>query len=202
MFTAIGNVGNFIVVPNLVPDETDPSGGRRDDRLQVTLELASNEKTVTIEFRLGEGSEAPAEQQLMKWLEDGELVQAFCTGCTAKPFIHNPEKTYRNAGKEVEVADGVKAEIDAFVVFAGVSMAPLAGGPALEEVVKKVRAAHKRSQRDFRLRRNAERLRELEEQLPARLKAMQERKAAQAAAAAEKAQADAGATAGPNGRKR
>jgi len=202
MFTAIGSVGNFIVVPNLVPDETDPSGGRRDDRLQVTLELASNKKTVTIEFRLGEGSEAPAEAQLMKWLEDGEVVQAFCTGCTAKPFIHNPEKTYRNAGKEVEVADGVKAEIDAFVVFAGVSMAPLSGGPALEEVVKKVRAAHKRSQRDFRLRRNAERLKELEQQLPARLKAMQERRAARQAEQ-EKAQAEAGAAAtGPNGRKR
>jgi len=99
MFDAIGTVANYSVVPNLVPDETDPSGARRDDRLQVTLELASNEKTITVEFRLGEGSEAPPEQQLTKWLEDGEPVQAFCSGCTAKPFLHNPEKTYRNAGK-------------------------------------------------------------------------------------------------------
>jgi len=201
MFDAIGTVANFITVPNLVPDEAEPTGGRRDDRLQVTLELASNEKTVTVEFRLGEGSEAPAEAQLTKWLEDGELVQAFCSGCTAKPFLHRADKTYRNASKEVEVADGVTAELDAFVVFAGVAMAPLAGGPALEDVVKQVRAAHKRSQRDFRLRRNAERLKELEEQLPARLKAMQERRAARQAAEQEKVGAEA-AGAATNGRKR
>jgi hypothetical protein len=200
MYDAIGTVANFIVVPNLVPDESEPTGGRRDDRLQVTLELASNEKTVTVEFRLGEGSEAPAEGQLTKWLEDGELVQAFCTGCTAKPFLHRPDKTYRNAGKEVEVADGVTAELDAFVVFAGVSMAPLSGGPALEDLVKKVRAAHKRSQRDYRLRSNAERLRELEEQLPARLKAMQERRAARQAQ--EQAGTAESSAAAPNGRKR
>src|SRR5262249_46348377 len=133
MFDYVGTIVNFLIVPSPVLDLTDPSGVRIEQRQQVTLKSAANEQTYTVEFRLGEGSQAPSEKQLNEWLERGELVQAFCTGLTARPFVHQEGKTYRRKGKEVQLGEGTTAELDAFVVFADFAMAPLAGGPALEE---------------------------------------------------------------------
>jgi hypothetical protein len=79
-------------------------------------------------------------------------------------------------------------------------MAPLAGGPPLEDVVKQVRAAYKRSQREFRARRNSERVRQLEGQLEERVRQMKERRAAQEAEKAAAPGAEAAAAA--SGRKR
>ena len=198
MYAYIGTVDNFIVLPSPVLDESAPGGSRIEQRLQVTIKAASNEQTQTVEFRLGDESAAPGEDQLTKWLESGELVQAFCTGLSARPFLHQEGKTYRSRGREVQIGE-TTASLDAFVVLAGVSMAPLSGGPPLEDVVKQVRAAYKRSQRDFRARRNAERVRQLEGQLEERVRQMKERRAAQEA---EKATAPSAEAAAANGRKR
>ncbi|HEV8191026.1 MAG TPA: hypothetical protein VGP82_06025 [Ktedonobacterales bacterium] len=158
--------------------------------------LAADERQITVEFRLGDGSDAPAEQQLNAWLETGELVQAFCTGLAARPFVHREGKTYRTRGKEVQIGDA-KAALDAFVVFA---MSPLGDGAlSIDEAVRKARAAYKRGQRAYRERRSAERLKQLEAEMPERIKQLQERKAAQEAE--KQAQAAEEAT-GQNGRKR
>src|SRR5215472_11166274 len=199
MYVYIGTIDNFTILPSPVLDETAPNGYRVEQRLQVTVKAASNEQTQTVEFRLGDESQAPGEEQLTKWLESGETVQAFCTGLSARPFLHQEGKVYRSRGREVRIGEAT-ASLDAFVVLAGVSMAPLAGGPPLDEVVKQVRAAYKRSQREFRARRNSERVKQLEGQLEERVRQMKERRAAQEA---EKAAAASGAEAtSANGRKR
>jgi hypothetical protein len=200
MFDVIGSIDNFITLPTPVLDETRPEGYRLEQRLQVGLKTAADERQVTVEFRLGDDSDAPAEQLLNSWLESGELVQAFCTGLAARPFIHREGKTYRSRGKEVQIGEA-KANLDAFVVFAGFAMSPLAGDGTLsiEEAVRKARAAFKRGQRAYRERRTSERLKQMEAELPERIKQLQERKAAQDAQKQIEAAEEA---TGQNGRKR
>src|SRR5689334_14596793 len=86
MYAYIGTIDNFTILPSPVLDESAPQGYRIEQRLQVTIKAASNEQTQTVEFRLGDESASPSEEQLTKWLESGELVQAFCTGLSARPF--------------------------------------------------------------------------------------------------------------------
>ena len=214
MFDFIGIADNYTIVPAPVLDETQPKGYRVEQRLQVTLKAASNERAYTVEFRLGEDSQAPSEQLLTQWIESGELVQAYCTGLTARPFVHQEGKTYQARGSEREI-NGSKAVLDSFVVFAGFAMAPLSGGPALEELVKQARGAYKRSQRQYRAQRNTERAKQQEAQLEERARQMLERKAQQDAEKAASAGIGAGAAAetaaeapvegdgaGANGRRR
>jgi hypothetical protein len=199
MFDVVGSIDNFITLPTPVLDESVPEGYRMEQRLQVGLKTAADERQVTVEFRLGDNSDAPAEQQLNAWLETGELVQAFCTGLAARPFVHREGKTYRTRGKEVQIGDA-KASLDAFVVFAGFAMAPMGDGAlSIEEAVRKARAAYKRGQRTYRERRSAERLKQLEAELPERIKQLQERKAAQDAEKLAQAVEEAS---GKDGRKR
>lgn len=175
----VGTVDNFEILPTPVLDESAPEGYRMEQRLQVSLKSAADERQLTVEFRLGEGSDAPSEQQLNAWLETGELVQAFCTSLAARPFVHREGKTYRSRGNEVQIGD-TKAALDAFVVFAGFAMSPLGEGVlSLEEAVRKARAAYKRGQRAYRERRSAERLQQMQAEMPERIKQLQERKAAQ-----------------------
>ncbi len=188
MIVNLGTIDNYETLPTPVLDESLPEGYRMEPRLQVALKMASDEHQVTVEFRLGEGSDAPSEQQLNTWLKSGELVQTFCTGLAARPFVHREGKTYRTRGNEVQIGD-TKAALDAFVVFAGFAMSPLGDGAlSIEDAVRKARAAYKRGQRAYRERRSAERIKQL-----------QERKAAQDAE--KQAQAAEEAT-GQNGRKR
>jgi hypothetical protein len=195
MIDLVGPVANVTVVPTPLLDDSAPKGYRIEQRLQVTLTLASNERQqYTVEFRLGEDSLAPSTELLTKWLESGELVQAFCTGLAARPFVHAKEKTYQRRGRQVQVGDQT-AELDAFVVFAGSSMAPLESGSPLEEQVKQARATYKRSQRAYRDQRNAARVAQIEAQLEERVRQMQERRAQ---AETEKATTESGA----NGRTR
>jgi hypothetical protein len=195
----VGTIDNFEILPTPVLDESAPEGYRMEQRLQVSLKSAADERQLTVEFRLGEGSDAPSEQQLNAWLETGELVQAFCTGLAARPFVHRDGKTYRTRGKEVQIG-GTKAALDAFVVFAGFAMSPLGeGAMTIDEAVRKARAAYKRGKRAYRERRSAERLKQLQAEMPERIKQLQERKAAHDAE--KQAQAAEEAT-GQNGRKR
>ena len=195
----VGTVDNFEILPTPVLDESAPEGYRMEQRLQVSLKSAADERQLTVEFRLGEGSDAPSEQQLNAWLETGELVQAFCTSLAARPFVHREGKTYRSRGKEVQIGD-TKAALDAFVVFAGFAMSPLGEGAlSLEEAVRKARAAYKRGQRAYRERRSAERLQQMQAEMPERIKQLQERKAAQDA---EKQAQAAEESTGQNRRKR
>lgn len=201
MFAMVGTTDNHTLVPAPVLDDSEPKGYRVEQRLQVSLKAASNDRVYTVEFRLGEDSQAPSEEQLNQWIESGELVQAFCTGLTARPFVHQEGKTYQARGSQREI-NGAKATLDTFVVFAGVAMAPLAGGPSLEEIVKQVRGAYKRSQRQYRAQRNAERAKLQEAQLEQRAKQLLERKAQQeaekaASAAATARTGTAGAPAAP-----
>jgi hypothetical protein len=143
---------------------------------------------------------------LNKWLESGELVQAFCTGLAARPFVHAKDKTYQRRGRQVQLGDQM-AELDAFVVFAGASMTPLEAGSPLDEQVKQARAAYKRSQRIYREQRNAARVAQIEAQMEERVRQMQERRAETAMAqVAQAAQApgepDARGEASTNGRRR
>jgi hypothetical protein len=198
MFVNLGTVDNFMTLPTPVLDESQPDGYRLEQRLQVTIKSAADERQVTVEFRPGEGSDAPSEQQLNAWLESGDTVQAFCTGLAARPFVHQEGKTYRTRGKEVQIGDA-KASLDTFVVFAGFAMITLGDASlTLEEAVRKAKAAYKRGQRAYREQRSAERLKQMQEALPERVKQMKERQAAQAAEKAAVAQAETAGTA--NGR--
>jgi hypothetical protein len=198
MLVCIGTVDNFILMPSPVLDESE-QGFHLEQRLQVTLQAAANERQLMVEFRLGEGSEAPSEQQLNGWLESGDLVEALCTGLTARPFVQNKEKTYRRQGKAVQVGDET-AHLDTMVVFAGASMSTLAAAKPLEEAVKAARAAYKRGQREYRVQRNAERVKQLEAQMGERIKQLRERRAAEGSARA--AVAGEAEPAGAIGRKR
>jgi hypothetical protein len=202
MLACIGPVDNFIVLPSPVPDDSE-QGYHLEQRLQVTLQAAANERQqFMIEFRLGEGSDAPSEQVLNAWLESGDLVEALCTGLTARPFKQQEDKTYRRKGKEVKVGEET-IHLDTMVVFAGASMAPLAEAKPLQEAVKVARAAYKRGQREYRVQRNAERVKQMEAQMGERIKQLRERKAAEDAAKAAAASGEAEpAGAGTNGRKR
>lgn len=203
MVVNLGTVDNFQFLPTAMLDDTQKEGYRLEQRLQVMLKSAVDERQVTVEFRLGDDSEAPAEQTLNAWLESGEIVQAFCTGLAARPFVHQEGKTYRTRGKQVQIGDE-KAALDAFVVFAGFAMAPLGDSSlTLEEAVRKARAAFKRGQRTYRAQRSAERLKQFEEEMPERIRQMKERRAAQEAEkAAQASQADAESAPAQNGRKR
>jgi hypothetical protein len=199
MLVGIGTIDNFVVLPSLVPDDSE-QGGHIEQRLQVTLQAAANERQqLMIEFRLGEGSEAPSEQLLNTWLESGDLVEALCTGLTARPFKQDKDKTYRRQGKAVQVGDET-VHLDTMVVFAGASMAPLTEARPLQEAVKAARAAYKRGQREYRVQRNAERVKQMEAQMVERIKQLRERKAAEDTARA--AAGGAAEPAGTNGRKR
>jgi hypothetical protein len=198
MLVAIGTVDNFIVLPSPVLDESS-QGYHLEQRLQVTLQAAANDRQLMVEFRLGEGSSAPSEQLLTAWLESGDLVEALCTGLSARPFVQNKDKTYRRQGKAVQVGDET-AHLDTMVVFAGASMSTLADAKSLDEAVKAARASYKRGQREYRAQRNAERVKQMEAQVADRVKQMRERQAAEEAAkAAGSATAE---PAGANGRKR
>jgi hypothetical protein len=195
MLVCIGTVDNFILMPSPILDESE-QGFHLEQRLQVTLQAAANERQLMIEFRLGEGSEAPSEQLLNAWLESGDLVEALCTGLTARPFKQDKDKTYRRQGKAVQVGDET-VHLDTMVVFAGASMAPLAEAKPIAEAVKAARAAYKRGQREYRAQRNAERVKQMEAQVADRVKQMRERQVASSAAKAAAAE-----PAGANGRKR
>ena len=198
MLVCIGTVDNFIVLPSPVLDES-AQGYHLEQRLQVTLQAAANERQLLVEFRLGEGSEAPSEQLLTAWLESGDLVEALCTGLTARPFVQQRDKTYRRQGKAVQVGEET-AHLDTMVVFAGASMAPLSEAKPLEEAVKAARASYKRGQREYRAQRNAERVKLMEAQVGERVKLLRERQAAEEAAkVATSAEAE---PTGANGRKR
>jgi hypothetical protein len=209
MFDVIGIADNYTIVPAPVLDESQPKGYRIEQRMQVTLKAASNERDYTVEFRLGENSQAPSEELLNRWIESGDMVQAFCIGLTARPFVHQEGKTYQARGSQKEI-NGSLTTLDTFVVFAGYAMAPLMGGQpgVLEEMVKQARGAYKRSQRQYRAQRNAERAKQQEVQLEERARQLLERKAKQEAdkadqvGAASAAATEAETAASANGRKR
>jgi hypothetical protein len=99
MFAVIGTVDNYTILPSPVLDDADPKGYRIEQRPQVTLKLAANERQqYTVEFRRGDESQAPSTDLLTKWLESGELVQAYCAGLAARPFVHAKDKTYQRRG--------------------------------------------------------------------------------------------------------
>jgi hypothetical protein len=207
MFDVIGTADNYTIVPAPVLDETQPKGYRVEQRMQVAVKAASNERAYTVEFRLGEQSQAPSEERINQWIESGEMVQAFCTGLTARPFVHQEGKTYQARGSQKEI-NGMPATLDTFVVFAGFAMAPLAGAEAtaLEDIVKQARGAYKRSQRQYRAQRNAERAKQQEAQLEERARQLLERKAQKeaekAGQPASPSTAEAEAATSTNGRKR
>ncbi|GEM_PF-1663272 len=194
----IGTVDNYTILPTPVLDDNEPTGVRIEQRMQVSLKAASDEAVLTIEFRPGSdgrfGGDAPAENLLTQWIESGDLIQAFCASVRSQPFQHKEGKTYRKKGKQIQVGNET-VEMDTFVVFAGVSMAPLVGGPALEEQVRKARSAYKQNQREYRAKRNAERVAQMEAQMAERVKQLQEQRAAQQAAGQPEATA-------ANGRRR
>jgi hypothetical protein len=196
MLVCIGTVDNFILVPSPVLDDS-AQGFHLEQRLQVTLQSAANERQLMVEFRTGEGSDAPAESLLNTWLETGELVEALCTGLTARPFMQQKDKQYRRQGKAIQIGEAT-AHIDTMVVFAGASMAPLSAARSLDDAVKAARASYKRGQREYRAQRNAERAQQMEAQVLDRVRVMRERKAAEDAAKA----AGEPEAAGTNGRRR
>ncbi|HLY31053.1 MAG TPA: hypothetical protein VKQ36_08485 [Ktedonobacterales bacterium] len=204
MIDVIGPVDNFTVLPTPVLDDNEASGVRIEQRMQVSLKSAADEDLLTIEFRPGADgrfdTDAPSEALLNQWIESGELIQAFCSSVRAQPFQHKPGKTYRKKGKSIQVG-AETVEMESFVVFAGVSMAPLAGGPALDEQVRKARASYKAKQREYRAKRNAERVAQMEAQMGERVQQMRERQAAQQAAQAAQP-TEATAANGANGRRR
>ena len=170
MLVTIGTVENFIITPSPILDDSE-QGYHLEERLQVTLKSAIDEHPLMIEFRLGDTSAAPSEQVLATWLVEDELVAAYCTGISARPVVQK-QRGEAQGGEHT-------ARTDAMVVLAGQSMVALSEGIDLREAVKSVRVAHKRAQRDYLLRRNAERVEQLKAQLPERIQQLKRRQGVQ-----------------------
>jgi hypothetical protein len=168
MLATIGTVENFIITPSPILDDSE-QGYHLEERLQVTLKSAIDEQPLVIEFHLGNSSTAPSEQVLATWLVEDELVAALCTGISARPIAQQ-----RRAAQDDEQA----TRMDTMVVLAGHSMVALSEGIDLREAVKSVRTAHKRAQRDYLLRRNAERVEQLKARLPERVQRLRSRQGA------------------------
>jgi hypothetical protein len=177
MYFVIGTIDNEIVLPTPILDES-PQGYHLEDRMQVTVKSAANDKTSTVEFRLGEGSDAPTEQQLITWMENGDLVRVVCSTVSARPFIHQDGKQYRSRGSEKEI-NGQTAVLDTLIIFAGQSISPAADPFDLDDEVRKARGAFKRAQREFRQRLNAERVDKTKAQMDERVAKMREARAKQ-----------------------
>jgi hypothetical protein len=177
MLIEIGSVDNAITMPSPVLDDST-QGYHIEERLQVTLKSPANDKTSTIEFRLGPDSDAPAMDLLIQWMESGELVRVLCSGVTARPFVHQEGKQYRSRGSQKEI-NGQQLTMDAMVMFAGLSAAPVTAQLDLEEEIRRARGQFKKQQRGYREQLNARRRTELEATLPERVAKMREARAKQ-----------------------
>jgi hypothetical protein len=185
MFISIGTIDNAITLPTPVLDESE-QGYHLEDRLQVTVKSAANDKTTTIEFRIGEGSDAPAEQQLITWMEAGDLVRIVCSSVASRPFIHQEGKQYRSRGSEKEI-NGTTAVLDTLIVFAGQSIALATDTFDIDAEVRKARGSYKRAQREYRQRLNADRIERTKADLPERIAKMRDARAKQQQAQPEAA---------------
>jgi hypothetical protein len=177
MLMLISTIDNALTLPTPVLDDS-PQGYHLEDRLQVTVKSLANDKSYTVEFRLGAESDAPAEAQLIQWMESGEAVRVVCSGVTARPFVHQEGKQYRSRGSEKEI-NGTSAVLDTLIVFAGQSIVPASATFDLDEEVRKARGAYKKAQREFRQRLNADRVEKAKAQLAERVAKMQEARAKQ-----------------------
>lgn len=177
MYFVIGTIDNAITLPTPILDDS-PQGYHLEDRMQVTVKSAANDKTTTIEFRLGPDSDAPAEQQLIAWMEGGDLVRVVCSTVSARPFVHQDGKQYRSRGSEKEI-NGQTAVLDTLIVFAGQSITPAADAFDVEDEVRKARGSYKKAQREFRQRLNAERVEKAKAQMEERVAKMKEARAKQ-----------------------
>ncbi len=177
MLMLISTIENAVVLPTPVLDDS-AQGYHVEDRMQVTVRSVANDKTYTVEFRLGEGSDAPAEAQLIQWMESGETVRVTCSGVSARPFVHQEGKQYRSRGAQKEI-NGATAVLDTLIVFAGQAIAPASQAFDLDEEVRAARGAYKKAQREFRQRLNAERIERTKAQLEERVARMKEARAKQ-----------------------
>jgi hypothetical protein len=198
MLMLISTIDNALTLPTPVLDDSS-QGYHLEDRLQVTVKSLANDKSYTVEFRLGEGSDAPSEAQLIQWMESGEAVRVVCSGVTARPFVHQDGKQYRSRGSEKEI-NGAAAVLDTLIVFAGQSITPASATFDLDEEVRKARGAYKKAQREFRQRLNADRVEKAKAQLAERVAKMQEARAKQQQQQAQPA-APAGADAAAGSRR-
>jgi hypothetical protein len=177
MYFVIGTIDNAITLPTPVLDDSQ-QGYHLEDRMQVTVKSAANDKTTTVEFRLGPDSDAPTEQQLIAWMENGDLVRVVCSTVSARPFIHQDGKQYRSRGSEKEI-NGQTAVLDTLIIFAGQSITPATDAINIDDEVRKARGAYKRAQREFRQRLNAERVEKTKAQMDERVAKMRESRAKQ-----------------------
>lgn len=202
---AFFTIDNFITMPMPVLDETE-QGYHLEQRLQVSGKSAADEKQIMVEFQIGEHyPETPGEGELTKWMEDGELLHAFCLNVVARPFAQKEDeesrKKYRRVGKEVKIGDTI-AHLDTMIVYNGYRMIPVASNPDPIEILKTVHGAYKRRQRDYLTRRNAEKLNDRMAQIPTQVEEMKKRRAAQQQAQAANAPTSPADGATPNGRRR
>src|SRR6185437_11252974 len=177
MLMLISTIDNAITLPTPVLDES-AQGYHLEDRMQVTVKSVANDKSYTVEFRLGEGSDAPAEAQLIAWMEGGDTVRVVCSGVTARPFVHQDGKQYRSRGSEKEI-NGSAAVLDTLIIFAGQSISPASDAFDLEDEMRKARGSYKKAQREFRQRLNAERVEKAKAQMDERVAKMKEARAKQ-----------------------
>jgi hypothetical protein len=182
MIDAYFTIDNFITMPMPVLDESE-QGYHLEQRLQVSGKSAADEKQIMIEFQLGDQfPETPGEGEITKWMEEGELLHAFCLNVVARPFAQKEDeesrKKYRRIGKEVKIGDQV-AHLDTMIVYNGYRLIPVADNPNPLDILKTVHGAYKRRQRDYLTRRNAEKLNDRMAQIPAQVEAMKQRRAAQ-----------------------
>jgi hypothetical protein len=171
MLATIGTVENFSMTLSPILDDSE-QGYHLEEHLQVTLKSAIDEQPLVVEFRLGGSSAAPSEQVLATWLVEDELVAALCTGISTRPVTSRQRREAQG--------DEPAARTDTMVVLAGQSMVALSEGIDLREAVKTTRVVHKQAQRDYLLRRNAERVEQLRAHLPERIQQLKRRQAMQA----------------------
>ena len=182
MLNLIATLDNAVELPTPVLDDSE-TGYHLEQRLQVTAKSPVNDRTFTIEFRLGDGSDAPAAQQLTAWMEAGELVRISCSGVTARPFTHQEGKQYRSRGSEREI-NGKTVTLDTLLVFAGTSIVSAATPFDAEEEVRKARGAYQRQQRSYRETVNARRVAQAQATIAERVTRMKEAQAKRTAAGA------------------
>lgn len=184
MLMAIGTIDNVAKLPAPVLDDSQ-QGYHVEERLQVTLRSSANDRQMTIEYRPSSDPAAsgiPTVQDLIAWMKGGEVMRCVCSGVTARPFIQQEGKQYRSRGSEKDL-NGQTVALDAMIIFAGISAAPVTENLDLDAEIRKARGAFKEQQWEYRDQFNQQRAQKALDEMPDRAAKMIESRAKRTAKA-------------------
>jgi hypothetical protein len=133
MFTASGEVVNFYVAPQWVPDANEPDGGRMEDYMNLTMRALSNEREYQFSWSTTKGPQT-GEQQLKDWQKSATKITVYASDVRAIPFgmdrnAKNDDgtpKTYVTPGTKLTVGKNTM-EVGVLIAFTATEIEPLAG---------------------------------------------------------------------------